>query len=91
MGKMFDVIISSTGKHYLIGEVLQDSLSYIPPRPTPLPYGTVSGTCPTLPIVRLRRDAGSLQISDSLLLVLAFCIVCVAVWCHYSQIVSVFR
>ena len=44
LGKMFEVVITSTGKHYLKGEVLTDSLASAPPRPSPLPHGAVSGT-----------------------------------------------
>ena len=41
---MFEVVITSTGKHYLKGEVLTESLVSAPPRPAPLPHGAVSGT-----------------------------------------------
>ena len=44
LGKMFEVVITSTGKHYLKGEVLTESLLSAPPRPAPLPHGAVSGT-----------------------------------------------
>ena len=43
LGKMFEVIITTTGKHYLKGDVLAESLTCAPSRPTPLPRGTVSG------------------------------------------------
>ncbi len=81
MGRMFDVVISSTGKHYLIGEVVCDSLPLIPPCPAPLPYGAVSGIRPpsrTGP-VRAGKETGWLPSSDSLLLLLAFIVVLVAV------------
>ena len=40
---MFEVIITTTGKHYLKGDVLAESLARAPSRPTALPQGTVSG------------------------------------------------
>lgn len=40
---MFEVVITSTGKHYLKGEVVTESLGLAPHRPTPLPQGAVSG------------------------------------------------
>ena len=43
LGKMFEVVITTTGKHYLKGDVVAESLACAPPRPTPLPPGTVSG------------------------------------------------
>ena len=43
LGKMFEVVITTTGKHYLKGDVLAESLTRAPSRPTPLPRGTVSG------------------------------------------------
>ena len=43
LGKMFEVVITTTGKHYLKGDVLAESLVRAPSRPTPLPQGTVSG------------------------------------------------
>lgn len=43
LGKMFEVLIVSTGKHYLKGEVLTESLVRVPSRPKPLPAGVVSG------------------------------------------------
>ena len=43
LGKMFEVVITTTGKHYLKGDVLAESLTCAPSRPTPLPQGTVSG------------------------------------------------
>lgn len=43
LGKMFEVVITSTGKHYLKGEVMAESLGRAPHRPTPLPQGAVSG------------------------------------------------
>lgn len=43
LGKMFEVVITSTGKHYLKGDVVTESLVRVPPRPTPLPTGAVSG------------------------------------------------
>ena len=43
LGKMFEVVITTTGKHYLKGNVLAESLACAPSRPTPLPQGTVSG------------------------------------------------
>ena len=43
LGKMFEVVITTTGKHYLKGDVLSESLACAPSRPAPLPQGTVSG------------------------------------------------
>ena len=43
LGKMFDVVITETGKHYLKGDVLKESLAVVPARPAPLPFGAVSG------------------------------------------------
>jgi hypothetical protein len=43
LGKMFEVVITTTGKHYLKGDVLVESLARAPSRPAPLPHGTVSG------------------------------------------------
>ena len=43
LGKMFEVVITTTGKHYLKGDVLAESLTCAPSRPAPLPRGTVSG------------------------------------------------
>jgi hypothetical protein len=43
LGKMFEVVIMTTGKHYLKGDVLVESLARAPSRPAPLPQGTVSG------------------------------------------------
>ena len=43
LGKMFEVVITTTGKHYLKGDILEESLVCAPSRPTPLPQGTVSG------------------------------------------------
>lgn len=43
LGKMFEVTISLTGKHYLKGDLVQESLVRAPDRPSPLPAGSVSG------------------------------------------------
>ena len=85
MGRMFEVEITDTGKHYLIGEVVRQSLVHMPSRPPPLPYGTISGANQT-------KNTGTRTTSiDRLLIAVALLIVFVAVFVHYSQIVSVFR
>ena len=84
---MFEVKITDTGKHYLVGEVVRQSLIYMPPRPPPLPYGTISGA-------KKSSSTGSRTAStltDRALIAVAVFIVCVAVFVHYTQIVSVFR
>ena len=43
LGKRFEVEITSTGKHFLKGSVLKESLVTVLPRPLPLPEGRVSG------------------------------------------------
>lgn len=43
LGKMFAVDIVTTGKHFLKGTVVRDSLEKMVPRPPPLPVGAVSG------------------------------------------------
>ena len=43
LGKMFEVVITSTGKHFLKGQVLEESLVQVSLRPQPLPAGHVSG------------------------------------------------
>lgn len=40
---MFEVVITSTGKHFLKGQVIEESLVQVSPRPQPLPAGDVSG------------------------------------------------
>ena len=87
MGHMFEVKITDTGKHYLVGEVVRQSLVCMPPRPPPLPYGTISGA-------KKRSSTGSgtaSTLTDRALIAVAVFIVCVAVFVHYTQIVSVFR
>ena len=85
MGRMFEVEITDTGKHYLVGEVVRQSLVHMPSRPPPLPYGTISGPKQT-------KSSGTRTASiDRVLIAVALLIVCVAVFVHYSQIVSAFR
>lgn len=43
LGKTFEVDIIATGKHFMKGEVVKDSLVHTVPRPKPLPPGSVSG------------------------------------------------
>ncbi len=43
LGKMFEVEITITGKHFLKGSVIKESLVNALPRPLPLPEGCVSG------------------------------------------------
>jgi len=43
---MFDVEITATGKHFLRGRVLEESLVHIPVKTTPLMPGQVSGVKP---------------------------------------------
>lgn len=43
LGKRFEVMITSTGKHFLKGQVVKESLVQAMPRPPPLPAGHVSG------------------------------------------------
>ena len=95
MGKTFEVVITSAGKHYLIGEIVRDSLVHMPHRPHPLPYGTVS-TCTQKKAIpssgeHSRTVYSWLSFTDALLLLLALCIVCVAVLVHYGQLYTVFR
>lgn len=52
MGRSFEVVITSTGKHYLKGDVVKESLVSMPMRPHPLPYGAVSGGS----VAKSRRD-----------------------------------
>ncbi len=40
---MLEVVITSTGKHFLKGEVIEESLVQVSPRPQALPAGQVSG------------------------------------------------
>ena len=87
MGHMFEVEVTDTGKHYLVGEVVRQSLVCMPPRPPPLPYGTISG--PKKSSSTETRAASTL--TDRALLAVAIFIVCVAVFVHYTQIVSIFR
>ena len=44
LGHMFDVEIMATGKHFLRGRVLEESLVSVPLLTTPLAPGQVSGT-----------------------------------------------
>ena len=102
MGKMFEVVVTSTGKHYLIGEVVRETLVRVPPRPCPLPHGCVSGAPKKKEEVNDRAPAGTiawdlrqrtlwLSLGDCILLLMAVGIVCVAVVVHYRQLSSVFR
>ena len=43
LGKMFEVVITSTGKHFLKGSVVKESLDHVVVRPPPLLAGDVSG------------------------------------------------
>ena len=43
LGKMFEVDITITGKHFLKGRVVKNSLLHVVPRPLPLSPGHVSG------------------------------------------------
>ena len=85
---MFEVEITDTGKHYLVGEVVRQSLVCMPPRPPPLPYGTISGAKKSSSTA---RSGTASTLTDRALIAVAVFIVCVAVFVHYTQIVSVFR
>lgn len=103
LGKMFEVVIASTGKHYLKGEVATESLVHAPTRPTPLPHGTISGakewrekvtaaetTATDRSTARLDSISSNwLRVSDILLLVVAALVLCAAVLGHYSQLYTV--
>ena len=103
MGKMFEVVIASSGKHYLIGEVVRETLLRVPPRPRPLPHGCISGAprkaqeretvIENAGIVArdLRQKTHWPLLGDCILLLIAVGIVCVAVLIHYRQLASVFR
>lgn len=87
LGKMFDVVITETGKHYLKGDVISESLRVVPHRPTPLPYGAVSG------IKRTESNKTSrswITRGDLLLVFVALIFVCIFVFTRYSQLVSMF-
>ena len=49
LGKTFQVDIITTGKHFMKGGVVTESLVGSVPRPSPLPPGTVSGVQPLPP------------------------------------------
>ena len=89
MGRMFEVEITSTGKHYLVGEVVKHSLVRMPSRPAPLPYGAVSGWGKVQESSQRRKQPAGL-LADSTLIALAIIIVCFAVFVHSSDIASVF-
>ena len=73
LGKMFEVVITTTGKHYLKGEVLMESLAHAPSRPAPLPRGSVSGatewkkrtTTATVTMVASHRMANGTNLGSS--------------------------
>ena len=73
LGKMFEVVITTTGKHYLKGEVLTESLAHAPSRPAPLPRGSVSGatawkkrtTTATVTMVASHRMANGTNLGSS--------------------------
>ena len=88
MGHMFEVEITSTGKHYLVGEVVKHSLVRMPSRPAPLPYGAVSGWV-KVQESRERRPRTAGWLTDSTLLALAILLICFAVFVHSSDIASV--
>ena len=43
LGKMVQVVIANTGKHFLKGHIMEKSLVQLLPRPHPFPPGHVSG------------------------------------------------
>jgi len=88
MGHMFDVEITSTGKHYLVGEVVKHSLVRMPSRPAPLPYGAVSGWV-KVQESRERRPRVAGWLTDSTLLALAILLICFALFVHSSDIALV--
>lgn len=94
MGKMFEVIITSTGKHYLKAEVMTESLVRVPARPSPLPAGAVSGgqkwresregtshSTKALPVAIKRASVCSV---DVLLLFSALLVICAGIVVKYS-------
>ena len=105
MGKMFEVVITSAGKHYLIGEIVRETLLRLPPRPRPLPHGCISGAprkdreremiIENTSVDAAARDSRRRTTwplpGDCILLLVAVGIVCVAVLLHYRQLVAVFR
>ena len=96
LGKMFDVVITETGKHYLKGDVLKESLAVVPARPAPLPFGAVSGMKTfknqrtTSQEESSSTSQGWLTVGDVILVCLTFIVICVIVFVRYSQLISLF-
>ena len=103
LGKMFEVTITSTGKHYLKGDVVAESLVRVPLRPAPLPSGTVSGggkwkqysvkdCTPIEPRYSVLKQAKQflMKSGDVVLLVSAVLIICTAIAMHYGPYLSLF-
>lgn len=95
MGREFEVIITATGKHYLVGEVVRESLVHAPSRPSPLPHGAISGVDSqhqdSLRTPSDSRGSSWVSPSDALLMTAALVIVVTAVLFHWSPLSYVFR
>ena len=103
LGKMFEVTITSTGKHYLKGDVVTESLVRVPLRPAPLPFGAVSGGGkwkqhsvkdstpiePNFSFLQLSKQF-LMKSADVVLLVSALLIICTAIVMHYGPYLSLF-
>ncbi|XP_041358083.1 threonylcarbamoyladenosine tRNA methylthiotransferase-like [Gigantopelta aegis] len=83
MGKMFEVEIMETGKHFLKGRQLSKSSAVRPDVPPPLKKGEVSGV-----FERIHYTSSPWQ---SLFLVLSFGVICVAVIWRLHSIYMSFR
>lgn len=105
LGKMFEVIITSTGKHYLKGDVVTESLVRVPLRPSPLPIGAVSGgekwrqhfsesVIDSSPVeednILKRVSQLVMRSGDIILLVSAVVIICTAIAIHYGPYLKLF-
>ena len=93
---MFEVVITSTGKHFLKAEVLTESLVRVPIRPSPLPAGVVSGGQKWQQVredvsTKTALHSKSKHCSvDMLILFSALFVICAGIVVHYSPYFAVF-
>ena len=84
MGKMFEVEITSAGKHFMVGRVVKDGDVSSPGLVEPLPKGVVSG----VPQHNISRQSGSKQEKFQFLLKMTLVVLLVAVLVRFGQLGS---
>ncbi len=83
LGKMFEVDVIATGKHFMKSEVVKESLVHARPRPLPLPLGSVSGVQVWKTRTNSEPEKGSSSLETSSSLALGSVQVCKQAWWRF--------